>query len=159
MRIGQGWDIHRLEPGRPLIIGGVEIPSPAGSVAHSDGDVLVHAIIDAVLGSVSAGDIGTAFPDTESRWKGADSIELLKTALSEAVKSGYKPVNIDSTVILQTPKLRPHIEEMRRRIAEAASLDISSVSVKAKTNEGIGETGAGRAVRAQAVVLMKKYEG
>ncbi len=155
MRIGQGWDIHRLESGRSLIIGGVNVPSAAGSVAHSDGDALVHAVIDAILGAAAAGDIGQMFPDTSSEWKNADSLEMLKMSIKAVSKMGFRIVNIDSTVILQTPKLRPYIAAIRKNIAEAAELSIDSVSVKAKTAEGIGETGAGRAIEAQAAVLLE----
>lgn len=158
MRIGQGWDIHRLEEGRKLILGGVEIPSPAGTVAHSDGDALAHAVIDAVLGSVAAGDIGSHFPDTDPKWKGADSLLLLSKAVGIAASHGLRPVNIDTSIILQTPKLRPYIEKMRNRLAAAAGIDLSAVSIKAKTNEGIGEIGAVRAVEAQAIVLMEFHE-
>ena len=156
MRIGQGWDIHRLEAGRRLILGGVEIDSPAGSVAHSDGDALAHAVIDAVLGAAAAGDIGTLFPDTDQKWKGADSMMLLSSAVKKAAEHGLKPVNIDSTVILQTPKLSPLIDSMRKNIASAAGIDVGAVSVKAKTNEGLETLGAGKAVEAQAVVLLEE---
>lgn len=158
MRIGQGWDIHRLEEGRSLIIGGTVIPSKTGAIAHSDGDVLAHAIIDAILGAVAAGDIGSHFPDTSKAWQGADSMKLLAEAIAVAAEAGFKPVNIDSTIILQTPKLRPFIHLMRNRIAAAAGISVNDVSVKAKTNEGIGDIGAGKAVEAQAVVLMKDIE-
>ena len=155
MRIGQGWDIHRLEPGRKLILGGVELPAAAGAVAHSDGDALAHAIIDAVFGAVAAGDIGSHFPDNDPAWKGADSMDLLTRSVTIIADAGWKLINIDSTIILQTPKLRPYIDRMRVRIAEASGLETEAVSVKAKTNEGIGEIGAGRAVEAQAVVLLE----
>ncbi|HAK45797.1 MAG TPA: 2-C-methyl-D-erythritol 2,4-cyclodiphosphate synthase [Spirochaeta sp.] len=156
MKIGQGWDIHRLENGRKLILGGVEIPSEAGSVAHSDGDALAHAVIDAILGAAAVGDIGTHFPDTSTELKGADSMQLLSEAIKIAAEAGLVPHNIDSTIILQSPKLKPHIEGMRRNLAIAAGMDIGAVSVKAKTNEGLGETGAGRAVETQAIVLMEE---
>ena len=156
MRIGQGWDIHRLAHGLRLVIGGIEIPSEAGCVAHSDGDVLAHAIIDALLGAAAAGDIGSHFPDTAPEWKGADSMKLLATAAAVIQKAGYRIVNIDSTVILQTPKLRPHIEGMRKRIAEAAGINPDAVSVKAKTNEGLGDIGEGRAIAAQAAALLEE---
>ena len=155
MRVGQGWDIHRMEENRRLVIGGVEIPSAYGSVAHSDGDVLIHAVIDAILGASAAGDIGTHFPDTAPEWENADSLKLLAAALKIAEEHGMKPVNIDSTVILQTPKLKPYINAMCLNIARAAGIETAAVSVKAKTNEGLGETGSGKAVEAQAVVLME----
>ena len=155
MRIGQGWDIHRLETGKKLVIGGVQIPSDVGAVAHSDGDVLVHAIIDAVLGGAAAGDIGSHFPDTSPEWKNADSLKLLSEAISTAARAGLKPVNIDSTIILQTPKLRPYIEDMCKNIAAATGITPSDVSVKAKTNEGMGELGSGNAIEAQASILLE----
>lgn len=158
MRIGQGWDIHKLRKGNKLILGGVEIPSKAGTVAHSDGDALVHALIDAILGAAAAGDIGKCFPDNDQKWKDADSLVLLKTALETAALNGLKLVNIDTSIILQSPKLRPYIDKMREKIAETVKLDISAVSIKAKTNEGIGELGKSRAVEAQAVVLMENNE-
>ncbi len=154
MRIGQGWDIHRMEEGRKLVLGGVDIPSAFGVVAHSDGDVLAHAVIDAILGAAAAGDIGTHFPDTDPEWKNADSMKLLTEAVKIAAKLGLKPSNIDSTVILQTPKLKPYIETMCLKLAQAAGIKPSAVSIKAKTNEGLGEVGAGKAVEAHAVVLM-----
>ena len=158
MRIGQGWDIHRLEEGRKLILGGVEIQSEAGTIAHSDGDALAHAIIDAILGSVAAGDIGSHFPDTDPQWKGAESLSLLSKTVDIAATHGLRPVNIDSSIILQTPKLRPYIDKMRTKLAAATGLDLSAVSIKAKTNESIGEIGKGKAVEAQAIVLMEYYE-
>ncbi|MDC7228332.1 MAG: 2-C-methyl-D-erythritol 2,4-cyclodiphosphate synthase [Spirochaetales bacterium] len=157
MRIGQGWDVHRMEPGLKLIIGGTLIESQYGPVAHSDGDVLAHAIIDAVLGAAAASDIGSHFPDTSAQWKDSDSLKLLKHAVDTAAAAGLRLVNIDSTVILQKPKLRPYIDSMRERIAAAAGLAPGAVSVKAKTAEGIGELGAGRAVEAIAVVLTEEY--
>ncbi len=154
MRIGQGWDIHRMKEGRKLVLGGVEIPSASGVVAHSDGDVLAHAVIDAILGAAAAGDIGTHFPDTAPEWKNADSMKLLTATVKIAAELGLKPSNIDSTVILQTPKLKPYIETMCLKLAQAAGIEPSAVSIKAKTNEGLGEVGAGKAVEAHAVVLM-----
>lgn len=156
MRIGQGWDIHRLEAGKELILGGVKIESETGTVAHSDGDALAHAIIDALLGSVSAGDIGTHFPDNDSKYKNADSMKLLEAAIKIIAEKGCKPVNIDSTVIIQKPRLAPYIKKIRENIAAAAKLDIDAVSVKAKTNEKLGELGAGKAVEAIAAVLVEK---
>ena len=152
MRIGIGNDIHRLIEGRPLILGGVEIPYSKGEDAHSDGDVLVHAIIDAILGACAKGDIGTLFPPSDERYKDADSLQLLKQTVEYA---GAKIINIDSSITLEEPKLRPYITTMRERIAEVLSIDIDRVSIKAKTNEGLDETGKGNAVSAIAVVLVE----
>lgn len=154
MRIGTGWDLHRLVSARTLILGGVVIPSDKGEAAHSDGDVLVHAIIDALLGSLAKGDIGSHFPDTDPAYKDADSMQLLKKVLSEDLPP-YHIENIDTTLILQTPKLRPHIEAIQKNLAKAMGLKLEQVSVKAKTAEGIlGELGSGDAVIAQATVLI-----
>ena len=152
MRIGIGNDIHRLIEGRPLILGGVEIPYSKGEDAHSDGDVLVHAIIDAILGACAKGDIGRLFPPSDERYKDADSLQLLKQA---AEYTGAKIINIDSSITLEEPKLRPYISAMREKIAEVLSIDIDRVSIKAKTNEGLDETGKGNAVSAIAVVLVE----
>ncbi len=154
MRIGTGWDLHRLVSKRALVLGGVVIPSDKGEAAHSDGDVLVHAIIDALLGSLAKGDIGSHFPDTDPAYKDADSMQLLKKVLSEDLPP-YHIENIDTTLILQTPKLRPHIEAIQKNLAKAMGLKLEQVSVKAKTAEGIlGELGSGDAVIAQATVLI-----
>ena len=152
MRIGIGNDIHRLIEGRPLILGGVEIPYSKGEEAHSDGDVLVHAIIDAILGACAKGDIGRLFPPSDERYKDADSLQLLKQTVEYA---GAKIINIDSSITLEEPKLRPYITTMRERIAEVLSIDIDRVSIKAKTNEGLDETGKGNAVSAIAVALVE----
>lgn len=152
MRIGIGNDIHRLVEGRPLILGGIEIPYSKGEEAHSDGDVLVHAIIDAILGACAKGDIGTLFPPSDERYKDADSLQLLKQAVEY---TGARIINIDSSITLEEPKLRPYITAMRERIAEVLSIDIDRVSIKAKTNEGLDETGKGNAVSAIAVVLVE----
>lgn len=152
MRIGIGNDIHRLVEGRPLILGGIEIPYSKGEEAHSDGDVLVHAIIDAILGACAKGDIGALFPPSDERYKDADSLQLLKQAVEY---TGAKIINIDSSITLEEPKLRPYITTMRERIAEVLSIDIDRVSIKAKTNEGLDETGKGNAVSAIAVVLVE----
>ena len=154
MRIGTGWDLHCLVSKRALVLGGVVIPSDKGEAAHSDGDVLGHAIIDALLGSLAKGDIGSHFPDTDPAYKDADSMQLLKKVLSEDLPP-YHIENIDTTLILQTPKLRPHIEAIRKNLAKAMGLKLEQVSVKAKTAEGIlGELGSGDAVIAQATVLI-----
>lgn len=152
MRIGIGNDIHRLIEGRPLILGGVEIPYSKGEEAHSDGDVLVHAIIDAILGACAKGDIGRLFPPSDERYKDADSLQLLKQAVEY---TGAKIINIDSSITLEEPKLSPYISAMRERIAEVLSIDIDRVSIKAKTNEGLDETGKGNAVSAIAVILVE----
>ena len=152
MRIGIGNDIHRLIEGRPLILGGVEIPYSKGEDAHSDGDVLVHAIIDAILGACSKGDIGRLFPPSDERYKDADSLKLLKQTVEY---TGAKIINLDSSITLEEPKLRPYITTMRERIADVLSIDIDRVSIKAKTNEGLDETGKGNAVSAIAVVLVE----
>lgn len=152
MRIGIGNDIHRLIEGRPLILGGIEIPYSKGEDAHSDGDVLVHAIIDAILGACAKGDIGALFPPSDERYKDADSLKLLKQAVEY---TGAKIINIDSSITLEEPKLRPYITTMRERIAEVLSIDIDRVSIKAKTNEGLDEIGKGNAVNAIAVVLVE----
>ncbi len=154
MRIGQGWDLHRLEPGRKLIIGGVDIPFDKGCVAHSDGDVLVHAVIDAILGAAALGDIGSHFPDTSGEWKDADSMYLLKHTVELVYQKGYRIINLDTTVILEQPKLRPHIPVIISNIADTAGIPAGYVSVKAKTSEKVNAAGEGRAVEAYAVVLL-----
>ena len=152
MRIGSGWDLHRLAPGRKLILGGVVIPSEKGEVAHSDGDVLIHALIDAILGSCARGDIGSHFPPSDKKWKDADSRLLLKSVLEETAPSFC---NIDCTIVLQEPKLRGHIDSIRASLAQLLGTDISLVSVKAKTAEGIlGELGSGDAVEAFVTILV-----
>jgi len=154
VRIGTGWDLHRMVSARTLMLGGVVIPSDKGEAAHSDGDVLIHAIIDALLGALSKGDIGSHFPDTDPAFQDADSMMLLKQVLSEDLPP-YHIENLDTTIILQRPKLRPYIETIRKNLSEAMGLEINQVSVKAKTAEGIlGELGSGDAVIAQAVVLI-----
>ncbi|NCC65729.1 MAG: 2-C-methyl-D-erythritol 2,4-cyclodiphosphate synthase [Spirochaetia bacterium] len=156
MRIGTGWDLHRLSTGRKLILGGVVIPSEKGEVAHSDGDVLVHAIIDALLGALAKGDIGSHFPDTDPAYKNVSSISLLKKVIDEELPP-YQIENIDTTIILQQPKLREHIEAIRNNLATVMQLQLNQVSVKAKTAEGIlGELGSGDAIIAEAVILICK---
>ncbi len=154
VRTGQGWDIHRLVPNRRLILGGVEIPFDVGEDGHSDGDVLFHALTDAVLGAAALGDIGAHFPPSDTRWKDAPSRVFFERALSLARDSGWAVVNLDCTVILERPKLRPHVDAIRASIAEAAGLPVDSVSVKAKTCEGLGPVGEGRAVEAQAIATL-----
>jgi 2-C-methyl-D-erythritol 2,4-cyclodiphosphate synthase len=156
MRIGTGWDVHRLAEGRKFILGGIVIPSEQGEVAHSDGDVLVHAIIDAILGALAKGDIGSHFPDTDPAFKDADSLQLLTHVLTEDLPP-YSIEHIDTTVIVQRPKLREHIDAIRENLAKTMHLEISQVSVKAKTAEGIlGELGTAEAVMTQAVVLISQ---
>ena len=154
MRIGTGYDVHKLCDGRPMIIGGVTIPYEKGLLGHSDADVLTHAIMDALLGAAAMGDIGLLFPDTDEAFKGADSIKLLEEVGRRLSAEGYVIENIDSTIIAQAPKMRPHIDEMRARIAGALGLDVSRVNVKATTEEGLGFTGAKEGISAQAVCLI-----
>ncbi len=155
MRIGFGNDIHRLESGRPLILGGVNVPSDNGAVGHSDADALTHAVTDALLGALALGDIGTHFSDRDERWKGADSFVFLREAVRLVRERGFSVVNVDSTISLEVPKLRPFIESMRANLASALGLRVESVSVKAKTGEGVDAVGESRAVRAEAVVLVR----
>ncbi len=153
-RIGQGYDVHRLGDGLRLVIGGVEIPHEKGCIAHSDGDVLIHAICDALLGAAALGDIGLHFPDTSADFKGIDSRRLLKRVAALLAENGYTIGNIDSTIAMQRPKLRPHIDAMRAQIAETAGVDVSQVSVKATTTERLGFEGREEGVSATASVLI-----
>lgn len=153
-RIGEGWDSHALVPGRKLIIGGVEIAHPLGLLGHSDADVLLHAIIDALLGAAGLGDIGSHFPDTNARFRGADSLRLLVETAGLLAARGYSIGNIDSTVVAQSPRLAPHIPAMRARIAKSLGLDEAQVNVKAKTAERLGPVGQGLSMEARAVVLL-----
>lgn len=155
MRIGQGFDIHKLVEGRKLIIGGVNIPFEKGLLGHSDADVLVHAIIDALLGACALGDIGTHFPDNDDKYKDADSIELLKKTVSLLHENGYEIINIDSTIKTERPKMMPYIPRMRENIANALGTDIKNVSIKAKTNEKTGEVGRGETAEATCVALIQ----
>ena len=154
LRIGEGWDIHALVPGRRLLIGGVDIPYGRGLLGHSDADVLLHAITDALLGAAALGDIGRHFPDTDERFRGADSLVLLTEAARRVREQGLRIGNVDSTVIAQAPKLAPHIEAMRNRIAQALDIAPAMVNVKAKTAEQLGPVGQGLAIEARAVVLL-----
>ena len=154
IRVGEGWDCHALVPGRKLIIGGVEVPHSTGLLGHSDADVLLHAIIDALLGAAGLGDIGTHFSDTDAQFKGADSMLLLVETSWLVSREGYKIGNIDSTVIAQAPKLASHIPAMRQRIADALALDTTQVNVKAKTAEKLGPVGQGLSIEARAIVLL-----
>ncbi|KJE27666.1 2-C-methyl-D-erythritol 2,4-cyclodiphosphate synthase [Geobacillus kaustophilus] len=155
-RIGQGFDVHQLVEGRPLIIGGVTIPYEKGLLGHSDADVLLHAVADACLGAIGAGDIGRHFPDTDPRFKDADSAELLAHVWALARQEGYRLVNADCTIIAQKPKMAPYIEEMRAVIARLLGAERSQVNVKATTTERLGFTGRGEGIAAQAVVLLQK---
>ena len=154
MRIGQGFDIHALAPGRRLIVGGVAIPYERGLVGHSDADVLLHAICDALIGAAALGDIGRHFPDTDARYAGIDSRKLLREVLQLLRSHGYRPMNIDSTVIAQAPRLALHIEAMRANIASDLAMTVADVNVKAKTAEKLGAVGRGEGIAAQAVVLI-----
>ena len=154
LRIGEGWDIHALVPGRKLLLGGVEIPFERGLLGHSDADVLLHAITDALLGAAGLGDIGRHFPDTDERFMGADSILLLTEAARRVREQGFQLANVDSTVIVQAPKLAPYIDAMRERIAQALDLAPGQVNVKAKTAEKLGPVGQGMAIEARAIVLL-----
>jgi len=154
MRIGMGYDVHRLVEGRDLIIGGVNIPYEKGLLGHSDADVLLHAVSDALLGAAALGDIGKHFPDTDPKYKGADSLMLLREVGRLLENECYIIENIDATIIAQAPKMRPHIDTMRRNIADALSVDISQVNVKATTEEGLGFTGSGEGISAQAICLL-----
>jgi 2-C-methyl-D-erythritol 2,4-cyclodiphosphate synthase len=154
LRIGEGWDVHALVPGRKLMIGGVEIPFDRGLLGHSDADVLLHAITDALLGAAGLGDIGRHFPDTDESFRGADSMVLLAEAARRVREQGFQVGNIDSTVIAQAPRLAPHIEAMRNRIATALDLAPGQVNVKAKTAEKLGPVGQGLSIEARAVVLL-----
>lgn len=154
-RIGFGSDIHRLVPDRPLILGGVQVESDLGAEGHSDADALTHAITDAILGALALGDIGTHFPPSDERWRNAESFVFLRFAVGEMKKHGYEIGNVDSTVHLESPKLRPYIDEIRKGLADALEVETNRVSVKAKTGEGVDSVGERHAVRAEAVVCLE----
>jgi 2-C-methyl-D-erythritol 2,4-cyclodiphosphate synthase len=156
LRIGEGWDTHALVPGRRLVLGGVEIPFERGLLGHSDADALLHAITDALFGAAGLGDIGRHFPDTDERFRGADSLTLLKEAAARVRAQGWSVGNVDSTVVAQAPKLAPHIESMRTRIAQALEITPGQVNVKAKTAERLGPVGMGHSIEARAVVLLTR---
>ncbi|QCT75725.1 2-C-methyl-D-erythritol 2,4-cyclodiphosphate synthase [Macrococcoides canis] len=156
MRIGYGYDVHQLVEGRPLIIGGIELVHDKGLLGHSDADVLLHAITDAILGAVSLGDIGKFFPDDDPKYKGADSKILLKDAYQHVLELGYEIGNLDATIIAEKPKFRPHIDAMRETISNILNTDIFNVNVKATTNEKMGYLGRQEGIQAQAVVLLLK---
>lgn len=158
-RIGIGHDTHRLIEGRPLILGGVQVKSELGAEGHSDADTLAHAISDAILGALCEGDLGVHFPDRDPQWKDADSMKLLARVMWLAGERGYAVVNVDATVMLERPKLRPYVMTMRRKLAKTLNVAVDCVSVKAKTGEGLDAVGQGRAVVAQAVVLLSAGEG
>jgi 2-C-methyl-D-erythritol 2,4-cyclodiphosphate synthase len=155
-RIGIGNDVHRLVTGRPLILGGVRIESDKGAEGHSDADALVHAITDALLGALALGDIGSHFSDKDPQWKGADSLQFLVHAVRLIKEKNYRVVNVDSIIMLERPKLRPHVDAMRENLARVLEIDVSCVSVKAKTGEGIDAVGQGEAVRAEAIILLER---
>ncbi|SFA88293.1 2-C-methyl-D-erythritol 2,4-cyclodiphosphate synthase [Acetitomaculum ruminis DSM 5522] len=156
MRIGTGYDVHRLVEGRDLIIGGVKIDYKMGLLGHSDADVLLHAIMDALLGAAALGDIGKHFPDSDERYKGADSIMLLKEVKKICQNKGYKVGNVDATIIAQEPKMAPHIEKMRENVAKALEIEIDCINIKATTEEHLGFTGELLGISAQAVALLEK---
>jgi len=155
MRIGYGYDVHRLVPGRRLVLGGVEIPHETGLLGHSDADVLLHAVMDALLGAAALGDVGRHFPDTDARYAGADSLELLRRVCYLTDREGYTVGNIDATIVAQEPKLAQYLPEMRYMIAQAVGAAPSQVNVKATTEEGLGFTGSGEGIAAHAVVLLE----
>lgn len=158
LRIGQGFDVHALVDDRPLIIGGVTIPYPRGLLGHSDADVLLHAITDALIGAAGLGDIGRHFPDTDERYAGADSRKLLRAAMALVSERGFCVVNVDATIIAQAPKMAPHIAAMQANIAEDLQVGVDWVNVKAKTTERLGFTGRGEGIAAEAVCLLESIE-
>lgn len=155
MRVGIGYDVHKLVEGRNLIMGGVNIPYEKGLLGHSDADVLVHAVMDALLGAAALGDIGKLYPDSDSRYKGADSIELLRDVTIRLQAAGYRIVNVDAVIIAQKPKMAPHIYEMRQNIADAMRVGVFDVGIKATTTEGLGFCGTGEGIAAQAVAMIE----
>lgn len=156
LRIGQGFDLHRLVENRKLILGGIEIPFEKGLAGHSDADVLLHAIIDALIGALALGDIGKFFPDTDQQYKDANSLNLLLVITDKVIELGYKIGNIDATIIIEKPKLRDYIDTMRYKIADTLKIDLNQINIKAKTSEKVGIVGRGEAVIAEAVVLLMK---
>lgn len=154
-RTGFGFDVHRLVEGRPLILGGVAIPSERGCLGHSDADVLLHAICDALLGAATLGDIGKHFPDTDPGYKGISSLKLLQATRDHVANAGWSIVNVDSTLVLQNPKISPYVDSMRKAIAECLGISTDAVSIKATTSEGLGYTGSGEGVVAYAVATLK----
>ena len=156
MRIGYGYDSHRFEPGRRLVLGGIEFPGETGLKGHSDADVLLHAIIDALLGAAALGDIGSHFPDTDPKWKDADSAKLLEAVVVEVLGEGFAIGNVDATVICERPKLRPKIDEIRGRLSELLRIPVGSISVKGKTNEKMDDVGAGIGIEVHTVCLLEE---
>lgn len=156
IRIGHGYDVHRLTEGRPLILGGIHIPYERGLLGHSDADVLAHAVMDALLGAAALGDIGGLFPDSDERWRGADSLRLLEQVTALLAENGLEIGNVDATVLAQAPKLAPYIPEMRQKLAVAMGVNASQVSVKATTEEHLGFTGAGEGMACHAVALLSR---
>ncbi len=156
LRIGNGYDVHRLKEGRKMIIGGIEIPYEKGLDGHSDADVLVHAVIDSLFGAAGLPDIGTHFPDTDPRYKGADSIRLLKESVDILCREGWQIGNIDTIIVAQKPKMMPHIPAMKLRLAEAMGVEVGRISIKAKTEEKLGFTGSGEGIASHAVALIYK---
>lgn len=156
LRIGNGYDVHKLVEGRKLILGGIEIPHAKGVLGHSDGDVLIHAIMDAMLGALALGDIGQHFPDTDMKYENIDSTILLTRVKELIAERGYKIINLDSIIVLQKPKVKPYIEDMRKRVAEVLEIDIEQVSIKATTEEKLGFTGDESGVKSYCVVLLEK---
>ncbi len=156
IRIGEGWDVHALVPGRQLVLGGVKIPHSTGLLGHSDADVLLHAITDAVLGAAGLGDIGRHFPDTDAQFKGADSSVLLQEAMRRVRAQGWELVNLDSTIVAQAPKLAPHMAAINAGVAKALGVQADQVNVKAKTAEKLGPVGMGQSMEARAVALLRK---
>ncbi len=156
IRVGLGWDVHALVPGRPLVLGGVPIDSPVGLLGHSDADVLLHAITDALLGAAALGDIGRLFPDCDAAWRGADSLELLRTAAARVHAAGWTVANVDAVVIARRPKIAPHVPRMQARIAPVLAVAEAAVGIKGKTSEHLGFTGRGEGIAAQAVALLTR---
>ncbi len=156
MRVGQGYDLHRLESGRPLVLGGVTVPFDKGLVGHSDADVVVHAIIDALLGAAALGNIGLLFPDSDPAYRGADSLKLLASVAKRLRGDGFVIGNLDATIVAEAPKLNPYLPKMRAQIAATLGVELSAVSIKAKTNEQVGPEGRGEAMSAHAIALIER---
>ena len=158
MRIGTGWDLHRLKEGRKLMLGGIDIPYHLGEEAHSDGDVLIHAVIDALFGAAALGDIGTHFPPSDPQYRDISSLVLLDKTVKLLTDAGYRIINLDTTIIIQEPKLKPYINEIREKLASSLALDIDRISIKAKTKEKMDATGEGKAVESIASVLIEEID-
>lgn len=156
IRVGTGYDLHRLVEGRPLVIGGITVPFARGPLGHSDGDVVCHSVTDAVLGAAALGDIGRHFPDNDPKWKGADSVELLRAAVAMVHAAGYRVANVDVTIVLERPKIKDFVEAMRARVADTLAVGVDCVSIKGKTNEGVDAVGTGEAIAAHAVALLQR---